>query len=82
MGFLEAYKNTGFGSQAGKILVKIERLENVESSYRVTLNFVKLPKHKEDLRQSSKITNRFIDQLIRKPKDADSKSKEKQVTLS
>ncbi len=74
--FIEIYHQGLLWRSAGHTTIHITSIENTPNTYVIKVKFTTLPKNKENFSRNSLITNRFINELITRPKDGDDKSKE------
>ncbi len=74
--FIEIYHQGLLWRSAGHTTIHITSVENTPNTYVIKVKFTTLPKNKENFSRNSLITNRFINELITRPKDGDDKSKE------
>ena len=74
--FIEIYHQGLLWRSAGHTTIHITSIENTPNTYVIKVQFTTFPKHKENFSRNSLITNRFINELITRPKDGDDKSKE------
>src|SRR6266567_8242377 len=74
--FIEIYHQGLLWRTAGHTTIHITSVENTPNTYVIKVKFTTLPKNKENFSRNSLITNRFINELITRPKDGDDKSKE------
>ena len=74
--FIEIYHQGLLWRSAGHTTIHITSVENTPNTYVIKVQFTTFPKHKENFSRNSLITNRFINELITRPKDGDDKSKE------
>ena len=74
--FVEIYHQGLLWRSAGHTTIQITSVENTPNTYVIKVKFTTLPKNKENFSRNSLITNRFINELITRPKDGDDKSKE------
>ena len=75
-GFIEIYHQGLLWRSAGHTTIHITSIENTPNMYVIKVKFTTLPKNKENFSRNSLITNRFINELITRPKHGDDKSKE------
>jgi hypothetical protein len=73
LGYIEAYRDPNLATPTGSLRIKVEvkKLRNTESSFAINLDFLT----KISISKRSKFTNRFINQLINNPTDAQDKPK-------
>ncbi len=74
--FIEIYHPGLLWRSAGHTTIHVTSVENIQNTYLIKVKFTTLPKHKENFSRNSLITNRFINELITRPKDGDDNSKE------